>query len=81
MLQGKEKKEKYREATRLQVPTELPAPRAMHKHQTMPKHHKWCRRQSKRCAKHQVRWRKHLYDAQSITCDAQASARCHKHQV
>jgi len=32
MLQGKEKKEKYREATRFQIPTELLAPRAMHKH-------------------------------------------------
>ena len=25
--------------------------------------------------------KKHPYDAQSITCDAQASTRCHKHQV
>ena len=61
------KKEKYREATRLRLPMELQAPHTMRTHQTMPKHHRRCRR--------------HPNDAQSITCDEETFTRCTKHHM
>jgi len=56
MLQGKDKKRKIPRSDEASIthgaPSSMPA---AHKHQPMPKHHKWCRRPSD--------------DAQSITCD------------
>jgi len=68
MLQGKEKKEKYREATRLQLPTELLAP---------------CVRctSTKRCPSITDDAEDSQSDAQSIKCDEETSIRCTKHHM
>jgi len=68
MLQGKEKKEKYREATRLQLPTELLAPCL------------WCT-STKRCPSITDDAEDIRNDAQSIKCDEKTSIRCTKHPM